>query len=145
MPAADIEERLHCYIAAQKTHGYARLSVSYGAHFAGYVGVMHHEGRDHSLGPHDEIGRRILPEFWGKGIATKAAQIVLQDVFERVGLHHVLAYTGPSNLRSQAVMMRLGMTRRPDLDFEEVYPPIGIWHGLTWRIEAPDHVRGGME
>ncbi|MEO0772753.1 MAG: GNAT family N-acetyltransferase [Pseudomonadota bacterium] len=141
----DVEERLHCYLKAQDTHGYARMAAFLGPDFAGYVGIMHQDGKDHPLGPHDEIGWRILPAFWGKGIATKAAHIALQDVFDRVGLPHVLAYTTATNLPSQAVMTRLGMTRRPDMDFEEVYPPIGTWQGLTWRITASDYRAGGME
>ncbi|MEM7732510.1 MAG: GNAT family N-acetyltransferase [Pseudomonadota bacterium] len=132
-------------MTAHSTHGYARMAVFDGAGFAGYVGVMHHDGANHPLGPHDEIGWRLLPTFWGKGIALQAARRTLFDVFDRVGLPHVLAYTTATNLPSQAVMTRLGMTRRPDLDFEEHYPPIGIWQGHTWRISASDHRAGGME
>lgn len=141
----EAEEKLQGYISAYHTHGYARMAVFYDADFAGYVGVMHHDGADHPLGPHDEIGWRLLPAFWGQGIAVEAARLTLSDVFGRVGLPLVLAYTGPDNLASRAVMQRLGMTRTPNLDFEETYPPVGIWQGLTWRITAQDHRGGGIE
>ena len=39
---------------------------------------------------------------------------------ERCGFPEVLAYTNLGNLRSQAVMRRLDMRRREDLDFD--YP-----------------------
>lgn len=143
--AVEVEERLRTCVMAYKTHGYARMAVFDGPDFAGYVGIMHNDTPGHPLGPHDEIGWRLLPAFWGKGIAVRAARLALSDVFDRVGLPHVLAYTGPDNLRSQAVMARLGMTRRKDMDFEEHYPPIGLWKGLTWRITAGDHRAGGIE
>lgn len=143
--AVEVEERLRTCVTAYKTHGYARMAVFDGPDFAGYVGIMHNDTPGHPLGPHDEIGWRLLPAFWGKGIAVRAARLALSDVFDRVGLPHVLAYTGPDNLRSQAVMVRLGMTRREDMDFEEHYPPIGLWKGLTWRITAGDHRAGGIE
>lgn len=138
-------EKLHDFIEASETHGYARMAVIQDGEFAGYVGVMHNDTPGHPFGPHDEIGWRLLPSFWGKGIALQAARLAVSDSFYRVGLPHVLAYTTASNLRSQAVMTRLGMTRMPDLDFEEHYPPIGAWKGLVWRISAEDHRAGGIE
>jgi RimJ/RimL family protein N-acetyltransferase len=59
---------------------------------------------------------------------------VIADAFSRVGLSEVWAYTSPHNLRSQAVMTRLGLTRRPDLDFEnpnaaadDPFRPAWVW------------------
>lgn len=133
------------YLTAFTLYGYSRFAVFDDTRFAGYVGVMPIRNPNHPLGRHNEIGWRIMPKFWGKSLATGAANLALTDIFDRVGLDHVLAYTSPDNLRSQAVMARLGMTRTPELDFEEHYPPVGIWQGLTWRITAEDHRAGGIE
>ena len=44
----------------------------------------------------------------------------------------VFAFTGAANLRSQAVMVRLGMTRTPDLDFD--HPKLAADHPLKRHI-----------
>ncbi len=134
--ADEAKDKLAGFMKSFETYGYSRLVALWEGDFAGYVGVTRTGDDTHALGAHDEIGWRILPRFWGKGLATRAAKLALSDTFDRVGLPEVLAYTGPDNLRSQAVMSRLGLTRVPELDFDEHYPPIGTWHGLVWRVTA---------
>jgi RimJ/RimL family protein N-acetyltransferase len=88
----------------------------------GWCGVMPaHESQPIAGTP--EIGWRLIPRAWGHGYAAEAAAAVLTDAFGRLGLKEVWAYTSPHNLRSQAVMRRLGLTRRPDLDFENPNAP----------------------
>jgi RimJ/RimL family protein N-acetyltransferase len=55
----------------------------------------------------------------------------LQDVFERVRLKEVLAYTSADNVRSRAVIQRLKLQRTASLDYCE---PLGagMWHGIVW-------------
>ncbi|MEL6646998.1 MAG: GNAT family N-acetyltransferase, partial [Pseudomonadota bacterium] len=139
--------KLDRYIATHRAKGYGRMAVFNGTDFAGYVGVQQLPDATHPLGPHDEIGWRIARRFWGRGIATRAATLCLDDAFHRAGLPHVLSYTASDNQRSQDVMTRLGLTRTPSLDFEEDYPPIGPWQGLVWRITAEDWAQraGGIE
>ena len=111
------DAKLDRYAAAFETHGICRWAVeSRAGDFLGYVGVMP-SWPEHPLGPHMEIGWRLIRRAWGYGYATEAAQAALADAFERVGLKEVLAYTGPDNLRSQAVMARLRLKRDPARDF----------------------------
>ena len=91
--------------------------------------------RIHPIGPHDEIGWRFLPGAWGHGYATEAAQAALNDVFDRIGLTEVLAYTAANNLRSQSVMGRLGLTRDVSRDFTTHDSRVGKWEGLVWKAE----------
>ena len=134
----DAQAKLDHYIDAFDRVGYGRFAVFEGGRFVGYVGVMHHADQDHPLGPHDEIGWRIHRAFWGKGLASRAAQLALDDAFGRVGLPSVLSYTAPDNTRSQAVMGRLGFARNADMDFSEPYDPVGVWTGHVWRITVED-------
>jgi RimJ/RimL family protein N-acetyltransferase len=64
-----------------------------------------------------EIGWRLARSAWGHGYATEAARVALADVFARTTAKEVLTYTLPTNLRSQAVMRRLGLHRDASRDF----------------------------
>jgi RimJ/RimL family protein N-acetyltransferase len=128
------DAKLDRYRAAFEQHGFSRLAIEdrQGA-FVGYAGVMP-AAFDHPLAPHAEIGWRLVRSAWGKGYATEAARAALDDVFARVGLEEVLAYTAVDNLRSQAVMARLGLRREPLLDFDTLHDDLP-WHGLVWVAE----------
>jgi len=84
--------------------------------FIGVVGLAP-VGKDVPLGGF-EIAWRLARNAWGFGYATEAARAALAEAFERGGLQQVWAFTSVPNLRSQAVMGRLGLTRRADLDFD---------------------------
>lgn len=56
-----------------------------------------------------EIGWRFVRQAWGKGIASEAARGALQVGFDRLGLDEIVAFTAVGNLRSAAVMERIGM------------------------------------
>ena len=66
-----------------------------------------------------EIGWRLRPEAWGKGIAKEAAIASMDLAFDRFDAPDVLALTVPSNTPSQGLMIRLAMTRRSDLDYTD--------------------------
>jgi RimJ/RimL family protein N-acetyltransferase len=123
------------YVACWDAVGYGRWCVETSAAFVGYVGVMP-SMPGHPLGPHTEIGWRLARSAWGHGYATEAAKSALDDVFTRCELTEVLAYTAPDNLRSQAVMGRLGLRRDPARDHSLPDGP-RIWHGLTWVATRP--------
>jgi RimJ/RimL family protein N-acetyltransferase len=61
-----------------------------------------------------EVGWRLARPFWGKGYATEAARMALRAAFELVDLPEVFSFTSVLNLRSRAVMARLGMVAEPD-------------------------------
>jgi len=65
-----------------------------------------------------EIGWALAPDAWGAGYAIEAARAVVADGFARADLAEILAFTGATNLRSQAVMRRLGMERAAERDFD---------------------------
>lgn len=85
--------------------------------FIGFVGlaVPHFEA---SFTPCVEIGWRLARDAWGQGYASEAARVVLAHAFDDLGLDEVVSFTAVVNLRSQAVMERIGMTRDPADDFD---------------------------
>jgi len=126
------DAKLDRYVAAFQRFGFCRWAVeSRGGEFLGYAGVMPSRS-DHPLGPHFEIGWRLVRNAWGRGYATEAAAAALHDAFLRVGLSEVVSYTAADNPRSQAVMNRLHLWRDPTRDFTVNDEGLGIWHGLVW-------------
>jgi RimJ/RimL family protein N-acetyltransferase len=102
-----------------------------GGDFLGYAGIMR-VGHDHPLGEHHEIGWRFQRLAWGNGYATEAASAALIDAFTRYGLEHILSYTAENNIRSRAVMERLGFRRAAPYDFKARHDRVGMWHGQVW-------------
>jgi RimJ/RimL family protein N-acetyltransferase len=64
-----------------------------------------------------EIGWRLRESAWGRGIAKEAAIASLDLAFGRFDYDEIVALTVARNAESLGLMARLGMTRRPDLDF----------------------------
>lgn len=82
-----------------------------------------------------EIGWRLARSAWGQGYATEAAVAVLDFGLGALGLPEVLAVTTATNLRSQAVMRRIGMTRDAADDFDDPTAPEGpLRRNVVYRI-----------
>ena len=65
-----------------------------------------------------EIGWRLAPEFWGRGYASEAARAWLDRGFRDMGLDEIVSFAVRDNLRSVAVMQRIGMVADPGRDFD---------------------------
>lgn len=66
-----------------------------------------------------EVGYRLAPAHWGQGYAKEAAAAALDFAFTRLDAPRVVALTSEANSASWGLMRRLGMTRRPALDFDD--------------------------
>jgi RimJ/RimL family protein N-acetyltransferase len=74
--------------------------------FLGMCGLHHLRDRPDDV----EIGWRLAYEHWGKGYATEAARGWLRYGFRTLGLPRIISVTDEPNVRSLAVMRRLGLT-----------------------------------
>ena len=72
-----------------------------------------------------EIGWRIAEAHWGRGYAREAAQASIEWGWAHTAASRIAAWTGAANRRSWGLMERLGMARRPDLDFDHPRFPVG--------------------
>jgi RimJ/RimL family protein N-acetyltransferase len=70
-----------------------------------------------------EIGWRLREDCWGQGFAKEAATASLDFAFARLGADRVVAITFAPNEASWGLMERLGMTRRPELDYDDARFP----------------------
>jgi len=78
------------------------------------------------MAPAVEVGWRMAVHAWGAGYATEAAQASLRFAFGTLEIPEVIAYTAWTNVRSMAVMRRLGMSERESFD----HPSIPMGHRL---------------
>lgn len=88
-----------------------------GGRFAGFTGLAVPRF-DAPFMPAVEVGWRLPRWAWGRGWASEAATAVLGHAFGPLGLREVVAFTAVANVRSQAVMRRIGMTHDPADDFD---------------------------
>ncbi len=65
-----------------------------------------------------EFGWRMGRSAWGQGYVTEAARAAIAWFFANHPDDAAWAITNVDNRRSRAVMERLGMVHRPDLDFD---------------------------
>jgi RimJ/RimL family protein N-acetyltransferase len=106
--------------ASYAANGFGFLAVerrSDGA-FLGAAGLSREKWYPDDL----EIGWRLAPEYWEHGYATEAAASWLDYAFGEAGLPRVIAVTDTPNVRSIAVMRRLGMS----FDHEAVLEDDGV-------------------
>ena len=75
--------------------------------------------------PAVEVGWRLAVDAWGHGYATEAGREALRFGFEARDLDEILSWTVPANVRSRAVMERIGMTHDPADDFDHPGIPAG--------------------
>ena len=104
--------------------------------FIGFTGLSVPR-RTFSFSPCVEVGWRLARKFWGEGFATEAARAALRVGFERLALPEVVSFTAVGNLRSRAVMERIGMNDT-NQDFE--HP--GITEGHPLRLHCLYRITG---
>lgn len=106
--------------------------------FLGFTGLMRLKD-DNPLAPGVETGWRMARHAWGHGYASEAATASLKHGFEQLGLASIVAFTATTNLPSQAVMQRIGMARRADLDFDHPSLPKGhaLERHVVWEATRP--------
>ncbi|MFN8145824.1 MAG: GNAT family N-acetyltransferase [Candidatus Nanopelagicales bacterium] len=93
---------------AYEEQGYGLLAVERTADgvFLGMTGIHHQESFPDDV----EAAWRLHPDHWGHGYATEAARAWVDHGFSAYALPRVISVTDHDNLRSQAVMRRLGLT-----------------------------------
>jgi RimJ/RimL family protein N-acetyltransferase len=125
--------------ASFSTLGMGRFAIERRADaaFVGACGLM--PGRaDLPIAPYVDIGWRLAPAAWGNGYATEAAAAVLRDGFERLALAEIAAITMRTNVRSRAVMERIGMIRDAAADFDDpALTHIEDPHTVVYRMRRP--------
>ena len=121
-------ESIAWWVEHWRIHGFGlwALEDKASGRFIGRLGLMHHG--DWTASEHDaEVGWTLARDAWGRGYATEGARAALE--FARaVGIRRVISITLPTNIRSQRVMQKLGLTYRGEAN----------WHGFDQVWYATD-------
>jgi 3-dehydroquinate dehydratase / shikimate dehydrogenase len=99
--------------------------------FMGFIGLEHVDF-EAPFTPAIEIGWRLAFDYWGKGYATEGALACLRYGFEELALNEIVSFTAVQNMRSRAVMEKIGMHRDPKDDFD--HPRIAPGHPLRRHV-----------
>jgi [ribosomal protein S5]-alanine N-acetyltransferase len=73
------------------------------------TGALIGGGALHASGTNAELGYFLGPDYWGQGYAVELAHALLAYGFRTLGVHRVYATCRPANLRSAAVLGKIGM------------------------------------
>lgn len=57
-----------------------------------------------------EIGFELSPDYWGRGIASEALEVVVRHGFTQLGFHRIEALVEPANTSSQRLLEQIGFT-----------------------------------
>ena len=119
-------------------YGLWALEVRDSGEFVGFTGLALQTFPAHFT-PAVEVGWRLKRSAWGHGYATEAALAALDYAFSVAELDEIVSMTAVTNVRSQRVMQRIGMTHDPADDFEHPNVPDGhrVKPHVLYRIRRP--------
>jgi RimJ/RimL family protein N-acetyltransferase len=138
-----VAERFGMMVAEWDALGFSFLAVERQTDlaFVGACGIgrVFDEPAPEPLASGLQIGWQIRADMWGHGYATEAARAFLPYAFDSLGLETLWAQTSERNHGSWAVMRKLGMTRRPELDYcDPAYPPEDN-PAMVWSLTQEDY------
>ncbi len=101
-------------MADYRKHGFGRWAcvLKESGAVIGFSGLKHLD----ELGEVD-IGYRLIPAYWGAGLATEAGLTVLAYGFVRLGLTRIIGLVDPENAASIRVLEKLGLKREGIIDY----------------------------
>lgn len=110
-PHASITQTQHYIKLLQKKYANGSfwdfgLTYKDDGRFIGTCGITSFDEMTNSI----EIGYVLSPAYWGKGLATEAAETVMNYCFECFGVDKICAKFMEGNDASMRVMTKLGMT-----------------------------------
>lgn len=138
---AEVDAALTRVRASQDRNGFCFWAIERredGA-FLGFCGLKVADTPGTPIEDEIEIGWRLGQPYWGKGYAREAALASLRWAWTNLSAPRVIAITVPANRRSWGLMERIGMARRPDLDFgHPAFPENHALHRhITYAVDRP--------
>jgi RimJ/RimL family protein N-acetyltransferase len=79
----------------------------------GYCGFLHHPEVPEEV----EIGYRLDPAYWNRGLITEAARTVRDHAFGDLNLPRVISLIHPENIPSRRVAEKIGLIPEKEITF----------------------------
>ena len=128
LTVSQTQAKIDDFIASYRKHGFGKWAVILKSEkrLIGYCGIAIEliAGQ-----PETELGYRLSEEYWGKGLATEAAQAALQYGLDRLKLPYILAVVEPANYASIRVIEKLGMKYLKQTYFQGLQ--VNVYHKLA--------------
>ena len=128
--------------ACQAANGFCFWAIERKADaaFLGFCGLKIASDLGTAIEGDIEIGWRLREDAWGQGYAREAASASLDWGWTNLVAPRIVAITMQANRRSWGLMERIGMVRRPDLDFGHPHfePGHPLHQHIAYAIDRPD-------
>lgn len=124
-------------LIAERGWGFWATELKASGDFIGFIGL--HSPADMPFSPCVEVGWRLAHSFWGKGYATEGAHAALHTLFHGIEEEEVVSFTTVGNLRSRAVMTRLGMREAGLFDHPRVPEGSRLRPHCLYRLTAQEY------
>lgn len=142
---AEVESR----ILPQYLREYRELPAVLGSFAAIERGTAQMVGRfslkpanSYGLAGGTELGYRLYPAFWGRGLATEGARALIALAFERLHLDRVVATTMADNAASWRVLEKCGLRRVKTFYYPDADQMPGAEHGdFSYELTSSDWTR----
>jgi len=120
-------KRIHDHFAH---YGFGPWAMEVDGKFAGSMGLNWITRFETHFTPCVNIGYRLRPEFWGRGLATEGGRAALRYGFECLELREIIAFTIPENKRARRVLEKLGLLFSEEFD----HPLIAEGHPMRRQV-----------
>lgn len=136
----DVRSFFHSTRRWHAERGDVTAGVSYHGQFAGIVALNEVDSYHGTA----DINYWLGAEFQGKGIVTRACEVLLKHAYEDLGLNRIQINVAPANERSKAVPRRLGFhyegTLRQVALFHSEYEDLEVYSLLKseWFAQQKD-------
>jgi RimJ/RimL family protein N-acetyltransferase len=100
-------------------HGFGPWALDVDGEFAGFLGLKF-VPTEMPFAPAVELLYRLLPRFWGQGLATEGSRAALEFGFRELQLDRVVAFAVAANTGSRRVLEKIGMVYQSEFDHPSI-------------------------
>jgi len=120
-----------------ETYGFGPWALDVCGEFAGLLGLKV-VPTEMPFAPAVELLYRLLPRFWGQGLATDGSLAALEFGFRKLNLERIVAFAVETNIASVRVMVKLGMGYCYDFDHPLISESSPLRKHVLYQLDRAD-------